>query len=310
MSVLCALLALPAVGRAALSYVTTVPGDAATVVIDTRPQQRCFAESLAGARCLPPEDIFGPHGRLASIRDIAWVFGTAGLSGAETVLVAGDDARRRDVMAALLFLAGQSQVQVLLPPLSGLLEGPAKPPHSPGRGRGMVRDPIYQAQAREGLWLLRDELLAQLGNADTPRILDGRPAAAYWGETIRARRGGHLPGAEPAPAGELRRALAEGRRELQTGGPVIAYAHDPYAGLAYLTLLRAGLGVDARLYMGGWREWAEDGGLPVEAATYAEQTRPAIRPVTARPLGLQLLIILLAVLAAAGFGFMFGRRTR
>lgn len=309
MSVLCVLLAMqPVAGRAELAYVAALPDDVATIVIDTRPQARCFAESLAGARCLPPEDFFGPHGRLANIRDIAWVFGTAGLNGAESVLVAGDDARRRDVIAALLFLSGQAQVQVLNTSFSNLLADTVRPV-GPGRSRGMVRDPIYQAQAREALWLLRDELVDQLHRSDTPRILDGRPSPAYWGETVRARRGGHLPGAELAPAGDLRSALAAGRRELQAGATVIAYAHDPYSGLAYLTLLRAGLGVDARLYTNGWREWAEDGRLPIEAATYADRTRPAVQPASERRIGLQLLIILLAVLCAAGFGFIFGRRT-
>lgn len=310
MLLLWTLLALPAAGRAELAYVASADGgtDAGNVLIDTRPQSRCLAGSLAGARCLPPEDFFGPHHRLASIRDIAWVFGTAGLRGDETVQVAGDDPRRRDVVAALLHLAGQAQVRVLTTPLSDMLADPVLP-RGAGRGRGMVRDPVYQAEAREGQWVLRDELAGWLSRGDAPRILDGRPASAYWGESIRARRGGHLPGAEQAPDGELRTALAAGRRELAAGGTVVAYAHDPFDGLAYLTLLRAGLGVDAQLYAGGWREWAEDGDLPVEAASYADRPQPAARPSVALHPGLQTLLILLAVLCAAGFGFVFGRRT-
>lgn len=60
-------------------------------VIDTRAQEQCQTMSLAGARCLPATDLLGPHRRLPSFRDILWVFGTAGLRGDETLIVAGSD---------------------------------------------------------------------------------------------------------------------------------------------------------------------------------------------------------------------------
>ncbi|MBL4690582.1 MAG: hypothetical protein JKY68_03845, partial [Rhodospirillales bacterium] len=80
----------------ALRYVTdaqAVPGGA--VIIDSRPAAACESRSLSGARCLPAADFLGPHNRLAGFADIAWVLGSAGLTGAESVLVAGDDPLKR-----------------------------------------------------------------------------------------------------------------------------------------------------------------------------------------------------------------------
>ena len=152
-------------------------------------------------------------------------------------------------------------------------------------------------------------MLTALQQTQVPRLLDGRSAPAYWGETIRATRGGHLPGAELVPANELRSGLKAGKRRLAANSPIIAYAHDPYSGLAYLTLLRAGLGLDARLYVNGWREWAGDGRLPAEATTYPQTTTNTPQSAAGRARWLQSLLIGAAVLVAALTGFMYGRRT-
>ena len=282
-------------------------------LLDTRPEADCIASSASGAVCLPPEAFFGPHRRLASFRDIAWVLGTAGLRGDETVLVLGNDPVRRDAVSALLYLSGQSQVAVLDDPLdrqldTGLFDRAA------GRARGILRDPIHAGPWREDRILLRDELADALADGNIARLLDGRTADEYWGQRIRARRGGHLPGAELAPAAELRAAFARGEPGLDGEQPVVAYAHDPLTGLAYLTLLRAGFGLDAALYLGGWREWADDGRLPADAVSYAEpRAEPAVptpaAPRTPMPAGQQSLLTLAALACASGFGYLLGKRT-
>jgi thiosulfate/3-mercaptopyruvate sulfurtransferase len=282
-------------------------------LLDTRPEADCLANSASGAVCLPPEAFFGPHRRLASFRDISWVLGSAGLRGDETLLVLGNDPVRRDAVAALLYLSGQSQVAVLEGRLdhqidAGLLDSAA------GRARGILRDPIHTGTWREERILLRGELAQALANGDIARLLDGRTADEYWGERIRARRGGHLPGAELAPAAQLRAAVARGESALHGEQPLVAYAHDPLTGLAYLTLLRAGLGLDVTLYLGGWREWAEDGRLPADAVSYAEPRATPGVPRTPLSAGHQWLLtptlLTLAALAGAGaFGYLLGKRT-
>ena len=274
------LLALSALARPApaaddFAYVRSL-ADAtdrdAVVVVDTRALADCRARSLAGARCLPADDLLGPQRRLPSARDLLWLLGTVGLSGRETVIVVGQESTSRDFVAGLLYLAGQRQVRILAEPVARLLGAGAAA--APGRERGMVRETVFEAPMREGLWVLRDELRDALRSpGPAPTLLDGRADGEYWGETARAPRTGHLPGAISLPAVQLRAALEAGRerRPVLPQGPVVAYAHDAFEGLAYLSLLAAGHGVAARIYPEGWAEWAADGALPADAAGYPER---------------------------------------
>lgn len=256
--------ALPAQAAEDFAYVRAAePG---AVVVDTRPLATCREKSLAGARCLPAADFLGPHKRLPSARDILWLLGTAGLSGDEQVLVVGQDAVARDFVAGLLHVAGQRSVRVLAEPVARVLEQGAAA--GPGRERGMIRETVFAAPMRDGLLVLRDELRAL---RPQPMLRDGRTEGEYWGETVRAARGGHLPGAVSLPAQQLRAAQ---KPVLPEGSPV-AYAHDAYEGLAYLTLLVAGHKVPARLYAEGWAEWAADGALPADSVSYPERALSA-----------------------------------
>ncbi|CAG1019354.1 partial Putative thiosulfate sulfurtransferase, partial [Burkholderiaceae bacterium] len=259
------LFALPAQSAEDFAYVRAAePG---AVAVDARPLAACREKSLAGARCLPAEDFLGPHNRLPSARDLLWLLGTAGLSGEETVLVVGQDVLARDFVAGLLHVAGQRSVRVLTEPVGRLLEQGAAA--GAGRERGMIREAVFAAPMRDGLLLLRDELRGEL-RASKATLLDGRTENEYWGETVRAARGGHLPGAVSLPALQLRGAQ---NPVLPEGSPV-AYAHDALEGFAYLTLLRAGHGVAAKLYAEGWAEWAADGALPVDSVSYPERAQP------------------------------------
>lgn len=274
------LLALSALARPApavddFAYVRSLADAAdrdAAVVVDTRALADCRVRSLAGARCLPADDLLGPQRRLASTRDLLWLLGTMGLSGRETVIVVGQDAVSRDFVAGLLYVAGQRRVRILAEPVARLLGTGAAA--APGRERGMVRETVFEAPMRDGLWVLRDELRDALRLAGpAPTLLDGRAEGEYWGETARASRTGHLPGAISLPAVRLRAALEAGpeRRPVLPQGPAVAYAHDAFEGLAYLSLLTAGHGVAARVYPEGWAEWAADGALPADAAGYPER---------------------------------------
>jgi len=256
------LFALPAQSAEDFAYVRAAePG---AVAVDARPLAACREKSLAGARCLPAADFLGPHNRLPSARDLLWLLGTAGLSGEETVLVVGQDAVARDFVAGLLYVAGQRSVRVLTEPVGRVLEQGAAA--GPGRERGMIREAVFAAPMRDDLLLLRDEL-----RVSKATLLDGRTENEYWGETVRAARGGHLPGAVSLPALQLRGAQ---NPVLPEGSPV-AYAHDALEGFAYFTLLRAGHGVAAKLYAEGWAEWAADGALPADSASYPDRAQPA-----------------------------------
>lgn len=240
----------------------------AVTVIDTRSRQQCERETVGAAHCLSPADLLGPHGRLPSFREIYWVLGTAGLDGQGTVAVVGDDPVRRDFVAGMLFLCGQPRVLVMTRPVSVLLETPGVQ-RGPGVPRAILAAPLFAAPARSRLVMFRGELSRRLYRMPSPVLLDGRGPDAYWGVRIDAARGGHIPGARLFPM-----RLAAGAGGRPGGAPsiyrdAIAYARDPLTGIAYFTLLRAGLGIPVRVYPGGWREWAAHGDLPADAETYA-----------------------------------------
>ena len=239
----------------------------ADVIVDSRPSARCREASLPAARCLPADDFFGPHHRLANASGILWLLGTAGLTGSEHVLVIGDESTSRDLLAGLLFLAGQERVSVLNLPLSAQNEAGVR--LTPGVPRSRTREVVYRAPMRGERILLRNELRVLMAEDAPPVILDGRTENEYWGQLIRAARGGHLPGAQHFPSSGLLQDAAD-----VVSGPFydrepVVYGHDAFEGVIYMARLTAH-GIDARLYLEGWAGWASDGGLPADSVTYPD----------------------------------------
>ncbi|MCF8177569.1 MAG: hypothetical protein K9J74_03595 [Sulfuritalea sp.] len=277
---------------------------AGAIIIDSRPLVDCRQATLPNARCLPAEDFLGPHRRLPGDRDILWLLGTVGLDGSETVLVVGQDAIARDFVAGLLYLAGQRHVRVLTEPLTRVLAG--RSDGAPGQQRGIIRSAVFVAPMRDERVVLRHEILRE---AAGETLLDGRSELEYWGETVRGARGGHLPGAVQWQATTL---AVAGPRPLLPSGAVIAYAHDAYEGLAYFTRLVAGFGLQARIYSGGWAEWAAEGSLPIVAASYPERRVEAPAAVSPAPTfgasPVAMALAAAAVLAAFSCGWYFSRK--
>lgn len=183
-----ALIAAPVSAAAELGYTQKV--GAGETVIDTRPLAECRQASLPRARCLPAADFLGPRRQLPSERDLLWLFGTAGLSGEEAVLVVGDSATARDFVAGLLYLAGQRQVRVLTLPLAPLLA--QRQDAAPGMERGMVRSAVFTAPMRDHLWIVArheigpDAILAHDAytaiNRFTRHVASGgQPLRVGWG---------------------------------------------------------------------------------------------------------------------------------
>ena len=80
--------------------------------------------------------------------------------------------------------------------------------------------------------------------------------------------------------------------------------------VAFFTLLRAGAGVPARIYPGGWAEWAADGSLPADAATYPDRAGSiaAAAPAPVTPAWPAFLAAAFLGGALAAGGFYLGRR--
>lgn len=255
-----------------ISY-TSVPQAHGGFIIDTRSSGHCEKASLDGARCLAARDFFGPHKRLANFSGVLWLMGTVGLTGNEHVLVIGDKSPAKEAIAGLLYLAGQRKITVLKPAVSSLPNANMKP----GIGRSKTREKIYQAVMRADHIVLRSDLVDLVRSANPPVILDGRSESEYWGVKIRSLRGGHIPGAQHQPMATPAGGKPANPLSLASRLPV-AYAHNTFEGLVYLSRLVAG-GVPAGLYLEGWAGWASEGSLPVDSVTYAERR---MRPVASK----------------------------
>ena len=247
-----------------LRYVDeTALGSKNMIIVDARPADMCEEATLPGARCLPAEDFLGLDERLAGFANIAWVLGSAALTGDEHVLVVGGNPVRRDFVAGLLYVMGQKAVSVLTTGVAAM-----KVKLEAGDPRGMLRTKIWQAQTRDQSLVFVNELKILLAGKSTALLLDGRAEKAYWGREVRAARGGHLPGAQHFPATELRADVARGKANLPVRGDVIVYARGPVDSIAYMTLVMAGTGTQVRVFAGGWAKWAADGALPADAETH------------------------------------------
>ncbi len=290
---------------AMIDSVDAIPANA--IVIDTRAEEACAKASPAStagpARCLSVASVTGAGQRLASFRDIVWRLGTLGLDGSEPVLVVGDRQGDRDAIAALLHFAGQAEVVVWAKPIDAL-EGSAI---DSGRTADMARPVVYTAAMRDAGLVLRDELAMELSAGGT-LVLDGRSEAEYWGERIRTVRGGHIAGAQSLPAVRLR---AGDPVTVPAGTVPVVYGHGAIDGLAYWTLVAAA-GVEARLYLDGFANWA-DSTLPIEAAVYPQTSQdaaPSPSPLASGPVGAAALIGALVGALGTAAAFTFGRKRR
>jgi len=261
-----------------ISYVNSIPDN--TKIIDVREVSECKKITLSTATCLSVEDLLATRQRLANFSGLLWKLGTVGLNGSEHVLVVGNSMHRKDTVAGILHLAGQQNISILNQSISDLTNSNSEWSFSKGTVASSTRIQVWQSPMRSDQIILHNEMIQIVGD-NSSIILDGRSDSEYWGQIVKAHRGGHIPGADSSSyAHWIDSSGSDGTETLSdtiaADLPIIVYAADTYSSISYYTRVIAA-GKTARIYLDGWVRWAAQTDLAIDAASYTSPNAPSNR---------------------------------
>jgi thiosulfate/3-mercaptopyruvate sulfurtransferase len=247
-------------------------GDAKVVLIDTRPTAAYWSGHLDGARHFDPFPFHHSDTSEAGLRNfrdhVAWIFSALGVRGDETVVFYEEDSGMRATRGAwALEYVGHPEVRILDGGLKNASENLVAAPPS-------ITPSNFQATPRESAVAPYAYIVERLGSADM-QIFDVRTEEEYYGERVRARHAGAVPGAihrewihnlDPRgafkPAVDLRAEFE--RLGLDPEREIIPYCQGGYRSAnAYIALRIAGY-PRVRNYLGSWAEWGNHDDLPIE----------------------------------------------
>jgi thiosulfate/3-mercaptopyruvate sulfurtransferase len=248
-------------------------GDPNLTLIDTRPPAEYWAGHLERARHFDPFPFHHADTGDAAMNEVrgqlAWIFSALGITGHETVVFYESESGMRATRGAwLLEYMGHPSVRML----DGGLHQMANPKLvttavavTPSNFLGTP-----QAAALATYQYVADHL----GHPEV-QIFDVRSDEEYFGERVRARRGGAIPGAIHCdwrhslddrgafkPAAQLRAEFEQ--MGLRPEREIIPYCQGGYRSAnAYYALRLAGY-PRVRNYLGSWGEWGNREDLPIE----------------------------------------------
>ncbi len=260
-----------------LSEELQAPGtkNQALVLLDLRPAESFAAGHIPGACHL---DLFGvslidtdPAPLEAFLWMIAHLFASRGASADRTVIVYDEQSGMR-AARAFWFL------ECFGHPDARLLDGGFREWQRGGRPvatKALAPISSEWAVGRVDTWLATwRDVRDRLGQADVV-ILDTRSEGEYCGTTVRAKRGGAIPGAvhvewtRNLDASGAFKSAATLREMYESVGvtpdrEVITYCQGGYrAAQTYLALRLLGY-PRVRTYIGSWKEWGDKEELPIE----------------------------------------------
>ena len=243
------------------------------VLIDTRAPADYWAGHLEGALNFDPFPFHHSDTSEAGLREfrgqLGWIFSALGITGNETVVFYENDSGMRATRGAwALEYMGHHAVRILD---GGLKLAPGEKLATSARP---VQPANFQGEPREDAIASRDYIVARIGRGDT-QILDVRTDEEYYGERVRARHGGAIPGAihrdwtHNLGADSAFKPAAQLRAEFEALGldpnrEIIPYCQGGYRSAnAYVALRVAGY-PRVRNYLGSWGEWGNRDELPIE----------------------------------------------
>jgi thiosulfate/3-mercaptopyruvate sulfurtransferase len=243
------------------------------VLIDTRAPADYWAGHLEGALNFDPFPFHHSDTSEAGLREfrgqLAWIFSALGITGNETVVFYENDSGMRATRGAwALEYMGHRAVRIL--------DGGLK--LAVGEKLVTSARPVvptnFQGSPCEDAIASRDYIVARIGRGNT-QIFDVRTDEEYYGERVRARHGGAIPGAihrdwtHNLRADGAFKPAAQLRAEFEALGldpsrEIIPYCQGGYRSAnAYVALRVAGY-PRVRNYLGSWGEWGNRDELPIE----------------------------------------------
>ena len=247
--------------------------DPDVILVDTRAPADYWAGHLAGARHFDPFPFHHSDTSEGSLREfrgqLDWIFSALGIgAGATVVCYENDSGMRAPRLAWALDYMGHPAVLILdggLKNVSGEKLVTASAPYAPVNFKGTVREETIAS---------RGYIVENLGGAGV-QIFDVRSDEEYFGERVRSKHAGAVPGAihrdwthsladdgRFKPAAQLRDEFAQ--LGLDPQSEIIPYCQGGYRSAnAYVALRIAGY-PRVRNYLGSWGEWGNRDELPIE----------------------------------------------